>query len=341
LYTYILRALLIIFCALFGFLAGPTFPSVPYPSIVGAVFGAVLAILVIVAITWSKKTELKVIVSGTIGVIVGVIAANIVSYAFVFRVLEAKADAIGLYVLINILFGYLGAGIGIMKGEDISFTLFRRAAAEKERERDFKILDTSVIIDGRISDLCETGFIEGTILIPQFVLRELQHIADSSDPIKRTRGRRGLDILNKLQKQVGLDVEVIDMDFPKIREVDDKLIALGQKKKAKIITNDFNLNKVAELQGIEVLNINQLANALKPVVLPGEVMNVRILKEGKEEGQGVAYLDDGTMVVVDNAKQYLGRNIDVAVTSVLQTTAGRMIFTILKGEGGDRFVESG
>ncbi len=341
LYTYILRGLLIIFSALFGYLAGPIFPFFPYPSIMGALFGALLAILVIIAITWAKKTELKVIVSGVVGMVVGIIAANIVSYTLVFQLLKPDPSTIAFYILTNILFGYLGAGIGIKKGEDITFTLFKRAPAEKEKEESYKILDTSVIIDGRISDLCETGFVEGTIVIPQFVLRELQHIADSSDPIKRTRGRRGLDILNKLQKQIGLEVKIIDVDFPKIREVDDKLIALAQKNKGKIITNDFNLNKVAELQGIEVLNINQLANALKPVVLPGEVMNVRILKEGKEEGQGVAYLDDGTMVVVDNAKQYLGRNIDVAVTSVLQTTAGRMIFTVLKGEGGDRFVENG
>jgi len=339
LYTYFLRFFLILFSALFGYLAGPVFAFLPYPSILGAVFGAILAVLVIIAITWAKKTSLKVIVAGTVGLLTGIIAANIVSYTLIFKVLPLDYKTVALYILINILFGYTGAGIGIKKGEDITFTLFRRVAVEKEKEQDYKILDTSVIIDGRISDLCETGFIEGTILIPQFVLRELQHIADSSDPIKRTRGRRGLDILNKLQKQVGLDVQVIDQDFPKIKEVDDKLIALAQKNKGKILTNDFNLNKVAELQGLTVLNINQLANALKPVVLPGEVMNVRVLKEGKEEGQGVAYLDDGTMVVVDNAKQYLGRNIDVSVTSVLQTTAGRMIFTVLKGEGGDKISE--
>ena len=340
LYTYILRVLLVLFSAFFGYLAGPVFAFLPYPSILGAVFGIILAILVIIAITWAKKTSLRVIMAGTIGLLIGILAANIVSYALIFKILPLDSKTIALYILINILFGYTGAGIGIKKGEDITFTLFRRAPAEKEKEQDYKILDTSVIIDGRISDLCETGFIEGTILLPQFVLRELQHIADSSDPIKRTRGRRGLDILNKLQKQVGLDVQVIDMDFPKIKEVDDKLIALAQKNKGKILTNDFNLNKVAELQGLTVLNINQLANALKPVVLPGEVMNVRVLKEGKEEGQGVAYLDDGTMVVVDNAKQYLGRNIDVSVTSVLQTTAGRMIFTVLKGEGADKISES-
>jgi uncharacterized protein YacL len=340
LYTYILRVLLVIFSALFGYLAGPAFAFLPYPSIVGALFGVILAVLVIIAITWAKKTSLKVIGAGTVGLLIGILAANIVSYTLIFKILPLDSKTIALYILINILFGYTGAGIGVKKGEDIAFTLFRRAAVEKEREQNYKILDTSVIIDGRISDLCETGFIEGTILIPQFVLRELQHIADSSDPIKRTRGRRGLDILNKLQKQVGLEVQVVDMDFPKVKEVDDKLIALAQKNKGKILTNDFNLNKVAELQGLTVLNINQLANALKPVVLPGEVMNVRVLKEGKEEGQGVAYLDDGTMVVVDNAKQYLGRNIDVSVTSVLQTTAGRMIFTVLKGDGADKVSES-
>jgi uncharacterized protein YacL len=193
-----------------------------------------------------------------------------------------------------------------------------------------KILDTSVIIDGRIADVCETGFIEGTIVIPQFILQELMHIADSPDPLRRTRGRRGLDVLNKIQKQVNLQVKILDQDFPQIREVDSKLVALGKKMGGIIITNDFNLNKVAELQGVPVLNINQLATALKPTVLPGEIMNVFIQREGKEAGQGVAYLDDGTMVIVDNGKRYLGKNIDVSVTSVLQTTAGRMIFTVLK-----------
>jgi uncharacterized protein YacL len=195
-----------------------------------------------------------------------------------------------------------------------------------------KILDTSVIIDGRIADICETGFLEGPLIVPQFVLKELQHIAGSPDSIKRNRGRRGLDILQRIQKNVDMTVRIVDHDFPKIREVDTKLVALGQALKGKVLTNDFNLNKVAELQGVPVLNVNQLANAVKPVVLPGEVMNVHILKEGKEYGQGVAYLDDGTMVVVDNAKRYVGKHIDVIVTSVLQTTAGRMIFTRLREE---------
>ena len=197
-----------------------------------------------------------------------------------------------------------------------------------------------MIIDGRIADICDTGFMEGTFIIPQFILQELQHIADSSDPLKRGRGRRGLDVLNRIQKQSSLEVKIVDQDYPKIQEVDAKLIALAKDIHAKIVTNDFNLNKVAELQGIPVLNINQLFNALKPVVLPGEVMNVKILKEGKEPGQGVAYLDDGTMVVVDNARRYMGKSMDVTVTSVLQTTAGRMIFTILKEDAPESSYQS-
>jgi uncharacterized protein YacL len=189
-----------------------------------------------------------------------------------------------------------------------------------------KILDTSVIIDGRIADICETGFVDGVLIVPQFVLRELQHVADSADSLKRNRGRRGLDILQRIQKMAGLTVQIVENDYPNIREVDLKLIELAKELEAKIVTNDFNLNKVAQLQGVEVLNINELANSLKPVVLPGEIMKVFILKEGKEYNQGVAYLDDGTMVVVDNAKKMMGKTIDTVVTSVLQTTAGKMIF---------------
>jgi uncharacterized protein YacL len=193
-----------------------------------------------------------------------------------------------------------------------------------------KVLDTSVIIDGRVADLCETGFLEGTFFVPQFILHELQHIADSSDSLKRARGRRGLDILNKIQKMADIDVQVVEEDFPNVKEVDAKLVVFAKKKGARIMTNDLNLNKVAELQGVRVLNINELCNALRPVVLPGETIRVFVLKEGKEAGQGVAYLDDGTMIVVDNARRCIGRNVDVVVTSVLQTTAGRMIFTRLK-----------
>jgi len=203
-----------------------------------------------------------------------------------------------------------------------------------------KILDTSVIIDGRVADICETGFIEGTFVIPQFVLHELQHVADSADPIKRTRGKRGLEILHRIQKQVDVDVKIVEQDFPGIKEVDAKLVELAKKMKGKIITNDSNLNKVAELQGVEVLNINQLANALKPVVLPGEEATVKVIKEGKEPGQGVAYLDDGTMVVIENGIKYMGKNIDVTVTQILQTTAGRMIFAKVGGDPGGSYFYS-
>jgi uncharacterized protein YacL len=225
-----------------------------------------------------------------------------------------------------LLLPYLGLVIGGRKGEWLEparlLSLFRAAGPQRR----YKILDTSVIIDGRIADLCDTGFVDGTLVIPQFVLKELQLVADSADSMKRNRGRRGLDILQKVQKMSGVEVTISDVDFPEVREVDLKLIELARTLQGKIVTNDFNLNKVAQLRGVDVLNINELANALKPVVLPGEVMKVFILKEGKEYNQGVAYLDDGTMVVVDNARKMISKTIDVVVTSVLQTTAGKMIF---------------
>lgn len=190
----------------------------------------------------------------------------------------------------------------------------------------YKILDTNVIIDGRISDICKTGFLEGKLLIPVFVLEELQHIADSADSLRRVRGRRGLDVLQKIQDESPLEVEVMNIDFDDIHEVDSKLVRLAQKIGGKIITNDFNLNKVAQLRGVEVLNINDLSNAVKAVVIPGETMKVQVVRDGKEPGQGVAYLDDGTMIVIENGHRYLSRTISVEVTSALQTSAGRMIF---------------
>ncbi|MGB9617468.1 MAG: PIN/TRAM domain-containing protein [Desulfomonilaceae bacterium] len=206
----------------------------------------------------------------------------------------------------------------------------QRGSSDSEPTPESSLLDTSVIIDGRIADICETGFINRQLIIPQFVLKELQMIADSAEGTKRTRGRRGLDILNKMQKQCSVKIEIDDTDYPGIREVDQKLIALAKEKGYSILTNDFNLNKVAEVHSVPVLNINQLANALKPIVLPGETMKVQIIKEGKEPTQGVAYLDDGTMVVVEQGRRYMGKSIEAVVTSVLQTTAGRMIFATAK-----------
>jgi len=238
-----------------------------------------------------------------------------------------------LHSFVLIVLPYLGLVIGGKHGEWLEPSrlvgLFRATGPQRR----YKILDTSVIIDGRIADVCETGFIGGTLVIPQFVLKELQLVADSADSLKRNRGRRGLDILQKIQKMSGVEVMISDLDFPEVREVDLKLIELARSLQGKIVTNDFNLNKVAQLRGVDVLNVNELANSLKPVVLPGEIMKVFILKEGKEYNQGVAYLDDGTMVVVDNARKMISKTIDIVVTSVLQTTAGKMIF--------GRYIEAG
>jgi len=231
-----------------------------------------------------------------------------------------------IHSLLIVFLIYMGVVIGARRGEWFEPARIIAAFKDSSRLHQYKVLDTSVIIDGRIADICETGFLDGTLVVPQFVLRELQQVADSSDSLKRNRGRRGLDILQRIQKMSQVQVQIVETDFPEVREVDLKLIELAKRLSGKIVTNDFNLNKVAQLRGVAVLNINELANSLKPVVLPGEVLRVFVLKEGKEAGQGVAYLDDGTMVVVDQGKRALGRTIEVTVTSVLQTTAGKMIF---------------
>ena len=270
-------------------------------------------------------------IGGFLGTILGLVIGSLLGYVF----LDNLEGGIFLFILINSVFGYIGYTIGLEWGKElVHLPVFRNSGRGDSVRR--KILDTSVIIDGRIPDICDAGFIDGTLVAPQFILNELQHIADSSDPLKRARGRRGLDILNRVQKNQGINIEIVDHEFPKIKGVDAKLVALAKKMNGKIITNDFNLNKVAELQGIKILNVNELANALKPVVLPGELMVVKVIKEGKEPGQGVAYLDDGTMVIVDHASRHLGETLEVAVTSVLQTTAGRMIFTELKAVVPDK-----
>ncbi|HWQ70158.1 MAG TPA: PIN domain-containing protein [Patescibacteria group bacterium] len=302
-------------------------------GLAGLLLGASCGIAVMVLQRKFHQASLQVIVSGTIGFVLGLGLAELL-----FSAISDFLSFIPPYIantmrpIITIGSAYLGAAIAIEKSRGFSMLDVVRLFREKPRGKSYKILDTSVIIDGRIADICETGFVEGTLLIPQFVLRELQQVADSSDPLKRNRGRRGLDILQKIQKRVDVHVEISDMDFPDIREVDAKLVALAKAVNAKVVTNDFNLNKVASLQGIGVLNINELTNALRPVVLPGEEMQVFVLKEGKEYNQGIAYLDDGTMVVVDSGRRYIGQTVDVRVTTVLPTTAGRMIFSRLKEE---------
>ncbi|NPV52353.1 MAG: PIN/TRAM domain-containing protein [Firmicutes bacterium] len=323
-----------------------------------ALGGAIAGLLVAPAFIWIlrrlvvwvenglRKTPTQDIVAGALGGIVGLLIAVLLTLPFV------QLPLIGRYIPlpVTLMSGYLGAHIAIRKKEEL-FSLFlsvprsvervvggsadRTAAAGRDRRNrsgspgsrvPYKILDTSVIIDGRIADICKTGFIEGVLIVPGFVLEELQRIADSSDVLKRNRGRRGLDILNKLQKEQNVVVQVHETNVDDSLEVDSRLVKLARALGAKIVTNDFNLNKVAEFRGVQVLNINELANALKPVVLPGEEMIVHVIKDGKESGQGVAYLDDGTMIVVDGGKRYIGEQVPVMVTSVLQTAAGRMIF---------------
>src|SRR3989440_11189430 len=273
-----------------------------------------------------RRSSLKTLIGAAVGSILGIVGAYLIG-SLIMKQKSISPEAQTLTTLSLLCFmAYCGLMVGAAKGDYLELSALGGIFSDKAARRDLKILDTSVIIDGRIADVAETGFLTGTLIVPQFILRELQQVADSPDSSKRQRGRRGLDMLNRLQNNASLDIQISETDFPSVREVDLKLIELGKQLDAVIVTNDFNLNKVAQLRGVNVLNINELANALKPVVLPGEAMRVFILKEGKEYNQGVAYLDDGTMVVVDNARRLIGKNADIAVTSVLQTTAGKMIF---------------
>jgi uncharacterized protein YacL len=277
-----------------------------------------------------QRTPLADILGGTIGMVIGLLVAYLLAPTM--HVIPVVGLSVQFFV--SILLAYLGLRIGFTKREDL-VSLFAGKLVMKDRDKDkkgalksgeAKLLDTSVIIDGRIADLVQTGFLDGVLIIPSFVLEELQHIADSSDVLKRNRGRRGLDVLNRIQKELKVKVQITEIDFDDIQEVDSKLVRLAKQMHGKVVTNDFNLNKVCELQGVAVLNINDLANALKPIVLPGEELNVQVIKDGKEYNQGVAYLDDGTMIVIEGGREHIGGKCDVLVTSVLQTSAGRMIF---------------
>lgn len=287
-------------------------------------------------ITWMEEVLFKLPVGdllfGTLGLIIGLSAASLMGFAINSVQLPIITDITEVVpIILSIFLGYLGFRVGFNKREELLQLFTRQSngkkkAAETEQKLSQKLLDTSVIIDGRIADISETGFVEGILVVPQFVLTELQHIADSSDTLKRTRGRRGLDILKQLQDERQSKVLIVDDDFDDVAEVDLKLVRLAKQMSAQILTNDFNLNKVCELHQVQVLNINDLANAVKPVVIPGEDMQVVVIKDGKEHNQGVAYLDDGTMIVVEGGRSYIGQAIKVTVTSVLQTSAGRMIF---------------
>jgi uncharacterized protein YacL len=306
-------------------------------KIVSAALAAFIALTIIFFEVRIRRASLKTLIGAAVGSILGIVGAYLIGSLISRQESLAVAPEMKTFLTLSLTFfmAYVGLMVGAAKGDYLDLSALGGIFSDKTTRRDYKILDTSVIIDGRIADVAETGFLGGTIVIPQFILRELQQVADSPDSSKRQRGRRGLDMLNRLQNNNALDIQIVETDFPAVREVDLKLIELGKQLDAVIVTNDFNLNKVAQLRGVNVLNINELANALKPVVLPGEAMRVFILKEGKEYNQGVAYLDDGTMVVVDNARKLIGRNADIAVTSVLQTTAGKMIFGRLWEESGE------
>lgn len=274
-----------------------------------------------------RKMPARQLVSAIIGLVIGLIIAALL--AIPFALLPAPFDALFAFGGV-VVFSYMGVAVMVMRQQDIFNIIGRRrggGGGGSGKVNDNQVLlDTSVIIDGRIADVSRTGFIQGTMLVPRFVLNELQHIADSADALRRNRGRRGLEVLNKLQKDSTVPILITDMDIDGVREVDDKLVLLAKQLHCPIVTNDYNLNRVAELQGVTVLNINELANAVRAIYLPGESMEVKVIQEGKELGQGVGYLDDGTMVVIEDGRRRIGQTIPLVVTKVLQTAAGRMIF---------------
>ncbi|HEX4310142.1 MAG TPA: PIN domain-containing protein [Acidobacteriaceae bacterium] len=288
--------------------------------------GAVASGLIILFELRVRALSLRRLFGAVIGSLLGIMGAFL--FSLVLRNSLPDGRTRSLFQLgVLLIMTYVGLVVGANKGDLLNLAaLGGLFVGERAAKRNTKILDTSAIIDGRIGDIAETGFLEGVLIVPEFVLRELQMVADSSDSSKRQRGRRGLDVLQRMRGNAQITVQIVNEDFPQVREVDLKLIELAKQMEAKIVTNDFNLNKVAQVRGVQVLNINDLANSLRPVVLPGEKMRVVIMKEGKEFDQGVGYLDDGTMVVVDHARRLIGRSVEICVTSVLQTASGKMIF---------------
>jgi uncharacterized protein YacL len=316
-----------------GLILNPYLP-LAYAQYVIAALGAVLGLAITPTITirplrWARDGVRQVpsqeLLAGTVGLIIGLLIAALLAIP-----LSMLPDPLGRVLPIagSLVFAYLGTTIMISRHRDLFEMIGRPASSDSKggKKGSYVILDTRAIIDGRIADISHTGFIAGTMLIPRFVLNELQHIADSPDVLRRNRGRRGLDMLNKLQKDSTVPIQISEVDAPEVAEVDAKLVKLAKNLGASIVTNDFNLNRVAEIQGVRVLNINELANAVKPVVLPGEDMRILVIQDGKEVGQGVGYLDDGTMVVIEGGRRFIGEEIDVTVTRVFQTAAGRMIF---------------
>lgn len=325
-----IRVFFIFLSSVAGYYIGSLFGAFqPAWLIGGALIGCGAALVIILIEITMKRFSVRNLSAAVFGLIFGFFMAWILTS--VMRLIPMSIQMFAsLQIILILIFCYLGMVIAMRGKDEFNLIIPYVKFVRQDKKDDIVILDTSVIIDGRIADIFRTHFIEGRIVIPRFVLKELQQIADSQDSLKRNRGRRGLDVLNKIQKSTDLDVRIQEEDFPEVKEVDAKLVKLAKLLGGKIFTNDFNLNKVAELQGITVLNVNELAGALRPVVLPGEPMEVLISKEGKEYNQGIAYLDDGTMIVIDSSKHLIGQKVKVIVTSVLQTSAGRMIFAKLE-----------
>jgi len=300
----------------------------PYWPVAGAVVGFTASLIIILAEFSMRKVSLSGLSAGVFGLVFGLLMAKLITDSFILQSINLLNETLALVmqVILTLIFCYFGMTLAIRGKDEFNLIIPYVKFSRQDRSDEVTVLDTSVIIDGRIMDICNTGFLVGRFIVPRFILKELQQIADSADSLKRNRGRRGLDILNQMQKNSNMDVKIHEEDFPDIQEVDAKLVKLGKMLSARVFTNDYNLNKVAELQGVEVLNINELSNALKPVMLPGEEIEVKIIKEGKAHNQGVGYLDDGTMIVIEGARHLIGQTKMVTVTSVLQTAAGRMIF---------------
>lgn len=309
--------------------------SIILGSAIGYVLGGIIGRRLVKAFVWIEdniqKIPLAELIASVAGVITGLILALLVSLPAFFIPDDFRVVKLFYIFFVFVIFGGLGLRLGSRRWKDLD-RLFNAKKYSREGVPSKKILDTNVIIDGRIAEIGKTGFLEGELILPRYVLNELQYIADSDDSLKRSRGRRGLDILREIQLEPNVQFEISERDYPDIVEVDAKLVRQAKETDAAILTNDFNLNKVASVEGVRVLNINELANAIKPVAIPGEKMSVKILREGKEEGQGIGYLDDGTMVVVENGIEQIGNDVDLMVTSVLQTPAGRMIFAKVKEE---------
>ncbi|MFH1645959.1 MAG: PIN domain-containing protein [Candidatus Omnitrophota bacterium] len=334
-----IRTFFIILSTLVGYQIGLIFASFGiYLPPLGAAVGFLIASIVVLAEFSFRNISLRGLSAAVFGFLFGLLIAKLITDSFIIKSIDQVNESVAMImqVVLTLIFCYLGMTLAIRGKDEFNLIIPYIKFSRQNRRDDVTVVDTSIIIDGRIIDICETKFIGGRFILPRFVLKELHQIADSSDSLKRNRGRRGLDILNKMQKNPHMDVKIHEEDFPEMAEVDAKLVKLAKLLGGRIFTNDYNLNKIAEIQGVDVLNINELSNALKPVMLPGEEMEIKLIKEGKESSQGIGYLDDGTMIVVEGGRHLIGQNCKVVVTSVLQTSAGRMIFAKANGSGSKK-----